>query len=979
MGVNQGLSEASNIFDVYQDLRGFIWIGSLDGLNRFDGTTVTRYFPNPEDSCAIVGENIQSTFFEEDSSALWFTTSMAIIRYDWKMDCFKHYHIYIGKDSLDGYNAFHLDQDHNIWLIGSSALHTYIYTFNTISCQYKLVHKLTKPAHRAIAITDHLGNVASIWSYWINAIGVETFNVDNQIKSQASRILWDSTSQINPAIKQIIGQGDSVLWVLSANTLLKYNHQKNTTHSISISQGTAQSLYLLDNITLLIGFLGAGIWEFNIRQGTFTNHYLHLPEDGLSLLSNNADRISKDKSGNLWVGSRGFGLSYSHPQKKKFNSFYPHLDQSNIQDFFPNSFYSEKHGAVGCATRSSGLYTFQRTSFDRQEISRVPNLDPKSLLGVLSNVIRDRQDRYWLITYSGLSVFDPKTGKIIHVNRKPQFALAGIPWLKDKVLISGNGLYETEGDMDKGFKLVWHRVVSDSVQYFPIWLDGKGRLWLNQAQKELFVLDTSDFHILKAISNLGNPSQFAESNDGSTIWSNGENGLYEIDGDSLYIRKIHNQQSGFPSGSFNSIVVDLDNRLWLTRNEGILMYDPDNGNTQTYAQDDGLPPLQFTRASYRFDDGEIWLGFTQGITRFYPDSIHDLQISAIPQITEILVNDHVRVKELVCDQTGSVNIPFIKELTFNYKNNTLAFRVHALEYSSPQHNKVEYQMIGMDDELIETSTGNLVRYPNMEPGNYRFVVYALNSDGVKNLQAHELLIHITPPYYKTWWFITLMILLGGSLLAYIVYLRFSKTLELQRVRLKLYENLHDDVGSRLTAIVLSAEDLERNENIHHPKIQSISKIAKSIVGNMRRLVWAIDPENDKMSNLIQKITHDKSLILDEKITFQVKVDDQLKNIIVPGEIRYQVISICNEAFNNISKYAKATAVTVSLSKENRNYHLTIQDNGIGFDTSTAVQNALTGSGYGLNNMKRRASRVKGKLELYSKPGEGTRIEADFPY
>jgi len=255
----------------------------------------------------------------------------------------------------------------------------------------------------------------------------------------------------------------------------------------------------------------------------------------------------------------------------------------------------------------------------------------------------------------------------------------------------------------------------------------------------------------------------------------------------------------------------------------------------------------------------------------------------------------------------------------------------------------------------------------------------LNSDGVKNLQAHELLIHITPPYYKTWWFITLMILLGGSLLAYIVYLRFSKTLELQRVRLKLYENLHDDVGSRLTAIVLSAEDLERNENIHHPKIQSISKIAKSIVGNMRRLVWAIDPENDKMSNLIQKITHDKSLILDEKITFQVKVDDQLKNIIVPGEIRYQVISICNEAFNNISKYAKATAVTVSLSKENRNYHLTIQDNGIGFDTSTAVQNALTGSGYGLNNMKRRASRVKGKLELYSKPGEGTRIEADFPY
>ena len=173
----------------------------------------------------------------------------------------------------------------------------------------------------------------------------------------------------------------------------------------------------------------------------------------------------------------------------------------------------------------------------------------------------------------------------------------------------------------------------------------------------------------------------------------------------------------------------------------------------------------------------------------------------------------------------------------------------------------------------------------MEYGNYRFVLYGLNSDGIRNPQPHVLLIHITPPYYKTWWFITLMILLGGSLLAYIIYLRFSKALELQRVRLKLYENLHDDVGSRLTAIVLSAEDLEQNDHLHNPKIQAISKIAKSIVGNMRRLVWAIDPENDKMNNLVQKITHDKSLILGDSISFQVVVDEHLKNAIVPGEIR----------------------------------------------------------------------------------------------
>ena len=134
-----------------------------------------------------------------------------------------------------------------------------------------------------------------------------------------------------------------------------------------------------------------------------------------------------------------------------------------------------------------------------------------------------------------------------------------------------------------------------------------------------------------------------------------------------------------------------------------------------------------------------------------------------------------------------------------------------------------------------------------------------------------------------------------------------------------------------------------------------------------------------MSNLIQKITHDKSLILDDTIAFTIQVDENLKNVIVPGEIRYQIISICNEAFNNIIKYAKATSVIVSLSKGNRSFHLTITDNGIGFDTASTSKNNMSGSGYGLNNMKRRASRVKGTLEILSKPGEGTRIIADFPY
>ncbi|HJW28322.1 MAG TPA: ATP-binding protein, partial [Saprospiraceae bacterium] len=332
----------------------------------------------------------------------------------------------------------------------------------------------------------------------------------------------------------------------------------------------------------------------------------------------------------------------------------------------------------------------------------------------------------------------------------------------------------------------------------------------------------------------------------------------------------------------------------------------------------------------------------------------------------------------ICEVTGSTNVTEIEKLTFHYRENTLSFRVNAMEYSAPKYNKVAYKMENLDEHEVKINSGRLIRYANMPPGHYQFLVYAYNSDGIRNPVPHRLALYITPPFYKTISFMALVILASGGILAYIIYLRFSKTLELQRVRLKLYENLHDDVGSRLTAIVLSAEELERQDQIHNPKLQAIAQIAKSIVGNMRRLVWAIDPENDKVINIMQKINHDRSQILPDQVRFQIEVDESIKQAVVPGEIRYQISSICNEALNNIAKYAEATEVTVRISKEKNLFKLLISDNGKGFDPDSKNKNVTAGSGYGLNNMRRRASRVKGNLEIWSRPGQGTRIEATFP-
>jgi len=733
----------------------------------------------------------------------------------------------------------------------------------------------------------------------------------------------------------------------------------------------------MDDSTLLIGFKKTGLWEFSISEEKLTVQYLHQPGNTSSLLSNTVNDIYKDQSGGLWISTWGKGISYTQPKKRKFRTFYPQDIYAGIETFYPVALIPDRPDVLMCATRSDGFFYFHRLGQGPPEITRVPHLDIRSLQGGVGNVLKDDSGNYWISTYPGLSVFEPQSGKIRHVSDAVETGTYGIPWHDQSLLFCGGGLFEITGNMEDGYHMEWNKAFPDSISSRTLWLDSKNRLWVGKGLKSIMVFDARNFDSLATLQVPGLCSQMVERD--SNFWICSSDGLFEIDGESLEILKVHNKKTRMPASGFNSLVMDKHKRLWLTYNQGIVMFDPTIDSIRAFNQEDGLPSLQFKNVVHQFEDGEIWFTAIEGVTRFYPDQVHDLDIQAKPQITEIQVNDILPLEKLSCDLTGTTNIPLIQKLTFNYKNNTLAIRVCALEYSSPRRTKVKYQMEDLDAQPLEAASGSLVRYPNMPPGLYKFILYAANSDGVYNLAPRILMIRIIPPFYKTWWFITLMILLGGSLLAYIIYLRFSKALELQKVRLKLYENLHDDVGSRLTAIVLSAEDLERNENINHPKIQAISKIAKSIVGNMRRLVWAIDPVNDKMNNLIQKITHDKSLILDDNISFQVKVDELLKNNIVPGEIRYQIISICNEAFNNISKYAKATVVTVNISKENRNYHLTIQDNGVGFDTTTAIQNSLTGSGYGLNNMKRRASRVKGKLEIFSKPGEGTRIEVDFPY
>ncbi len=969
--VQDGLSQATNWF-TFKDSRGFVWISSLSGLNRFDGTHVKLYTPDISDPSSLLGENIQSNFYEDKDSNIWFSTSDGINKYNWDQECFDHYQL---TDSAGtpkiGYYIFYLDTFQNIWFLQDGID---LYTYSIPLGQYTFIDSIPPYSTRCDVVVNVAGQVSKLLLRGPGRFNINAIEIFPDYSLGKESTLPGSPREMVRSTDGAVIEGDTVIWILSTSHLIRHSWLTGEEKMIPVNDG--HDLIRLHDSVWLIATANDGLLQFDSRDWRFISNQLKEPDHPASLLSNNIRFITRDRDDNLWISTDGIGVSYSHLYKKKFESFVLEDRNQKDKEITPSEIFEDEPGRILCFTKVDGAL---QIDYSKNNVSAksVEAINAKKLIGI-GDISRDKNGLYWIGTFSGSYFYIRQQNKMVLVTDTIH-ATSSQPMPDGSILLTASAssdLFRGKAWSDGQF--IFSKVYEREHEGFPVFLDEKGRIWLNEKYQGFTILDSATYKTIAFVPVIALCSSMISSRDGKTIWLASNNGLFEIDAVSLDIRKIHSIKTDFPATGISSMIMDDHGILWLGHYKGIISFDPATGRTRAYTQADGLPSLEFTSAACRLENGEFWFGSVGGLTRFYPDSIKDIQVTAIPQITELLINDNPSTTILKCETTGATNITEIKKLTFDYKHNTLTFSVNALEYSAPEFNKVLYTMEGLDEGFVIGSNGSTVRYPNMRHGHYRFILYALNSDGVQNPNPRIIEITIKPPFYKTVWFIITVALLCISIVAYIIYLRFSKALELHKVRLKLYENLHDDVGSRLTAIVLSAEDLERNENIHHPKLHAISQIARSIVGNMRRLVWAIDPENDSMNSLMQKITHDKSTILDDTIAFHMEMDPGIKNSIVPGEVRYQISSICNEAFTNITKYAKAKNVFVRITKESGSLKLLIRDDGIGFAPDEKTKNALTGSGYGLANMQRRASRVGGTFALNSITGEGTTIEAKFP-
>jgi signal transduction histidine kinase len=284
---------------------------------------------------------------------------------------------------------------------------------------------------------------------------------------------------------------------------------------------------------------------------------------------------------------------------------------------------------------------------------------------------------------------------------------------------------------------------------------------------------------------------------------------------------------------------------------------------------------------------------------------------------------------------------------------------------------------GVDRQWHHAGTQHFANYTDIRPGHYVFKVKASNNDGVWNNEPLVVNVVITPPWWQTWWFYTLCFLFVCGIIYLVYSIRIQQILKLYRLRSSIAKDLHDDVGSALSSISLLSnisQEAKTKARLEPEQIFSrIGDTSKRMIDLMDDIVWSVNPDNDRFSNMLVRMREYAVEMLESKnIDFSFHISKEVDELHIPMQTRKDYFLIFKEAINNLSKYSACSNARISIKKENKSIVTVISDNGKGFDPQ------IINSGNGLKNMQQRATSIKAKLNIETAGGNGTSITLIMP-
>lgn len=959
-----GLTQAER-YSISRDSRGLIWIGSEDGLLRFDGLEIRKYQSLKGAKNALFENRITSQCFEDKKNDLWFTSTGAVNCYRRKTDDFIAFTL---PQNIKNYRGFYFDSQEVFWVQIGNGEEGALYFFDTKNGAFEQKGPLR--GARCTVVKNKRGAVDQIISTELtDRPGLIWTQLETGEKKEVN---FDFTTEgvkrnyLSPT-KGIL-MDDGVIWVGVYNGLGVYRPggskgvvevRRNATIDTDI--GWVSDIAKLDDNRLIIAATN-GVLIFDKPSGTFIQQLRPNLADPYSLPLKNLNALYLDTTNTLWVSGPQQEIAFASLIKNRF------FQQRMTLGTVVTNISEDPWGKIWCSTLDAGTFVFDQNKqllFQTTELKNPTHPDGHSPLTPLYFFIKNQQHQWWgnlentyLWWNASTKEFEYKhpdyflgVGSMASTQVNYNYQLSNGKNLIGK----GSEVYELRLSKEKVDTLPWYNL--RYLQLQPIQLifqDQAQQIYIADEDGRLVVLKEQSGQAVKLadLKDLGIIYSLKEDTRRKTIWMAGSKGLGKIDPVSFRF-SLMGPQNGIPNEPIYAIAIDKQGRLWIPGNNGLLRYDPDTKAFHRFGAADGLLSPVFSRNACLMasQTGDIWLGGKNGVNVFKPEDIHLLDFKPQVHLSGFLVNDEAY-------QTAG-NLNELKKLRFKYVQNTLSFQFAAQDYSDPASNRFYCQMVGYDDTLVDNGVRNFIRYGNLPAGHYTFKVWATNSDGVKNEEPLQLGIRIVPPYYQTWWFYLLCLLASSGIIYGIFQYRLEQALKVERLRVKISSDLHDDVGGLLSGLAMQTEVLELTASeAVKPKLQRIAEISRSAMSRMRDTVWAIDARKDTLESLIDRMNeHAEETLAPKNIHYDITVAHLDLKTKLPTDIRQSLYLIYKEAITNAAKHSNGDTVEVKLSKTEGHFEMHIHDNG----KVEAKQYKTTGLGQ--SNMKMRAAQIGATLEI----------------